>query len=80
MNFKETYRRGFDVKINWSLKDSISDFNNYEIGPAIVELERLTDKKFLKLILKILLCRRQYYRTKYLRTIQGKNLYQMFYN
>ena len=39
---------GFDVKINWSLKDSISDFNSI-IGPAIVELERLTDKKVFKI-------------------------------
>lgn len=39
---------GFDVKINWGLKDSVSDFNNI-IGPATVKLKRLTDGKLLKI-------------------------------
>ena len=39
---------GFDVEINWSLKDSVSDFSSI-IGPAIVKLKRLTDNKIFKI-------------------------------
>lgn len=38
----------FDVEINWSLKDSVSDFSSI-IGPAIVKLQRLTDNKVFKI-------------------------------
>ncbi len=38
---------GFDININWILKDSVSDFSSI-IGPAIVELKRLTDNKSFK--------------------------------
>lgn len=36
---------GFDVKINWTLKDSVSEFYSFIIGPAVFELKRLNDKK-----------------------------------
>ena len=39
---------GFSVNINWSLKDSVSDFSSI-IGPAIVKLKRLSDNKNFKL-------------------------------
>ncbi len=39
---------GFNIKINWILKDSIAD-SNAIIGPAIIELQRISDNKIFKI-------------------------------
>jgi hypothetical protein len=36
--------KGFNVKIYWTIKDSISDIDNRMVGTAILELERQNDK------------------------------------
>ena len=39
---------GFNIKINWTLKDSITDRNTI-FGPAIIELKRISDNKIFKI-------------------------------